>query len=102
MKKHFKGAICAAVLALVASGCNNFLKGGDLTKDPNNPLEASPRQLFESVQSNLWQMQSGDLARLTSLWTQQTVGVARQMRDEYNYSGVTEGSFDAEFARARE
>jgi len=67
VNKHFRGAICAAVLALVAAGCNNFLKGGDLTKDPNNPLTASPSQFFGAVQSNLWQMQSGDLARLTSL-----------------------------------
>jgi starch-binding outer membrane protein, SusD/RagB family len=100
VNKQFKGAICAAVLALVAAGCNNFLKGGDLTTDPNNPLSASSKQFFGSVQSNLWQMQSGDLARLTSLWTQQTVGVARQMKDEYEYSGVVEGSFDAEFSRA--
>ena len=100
MKKQLKGAICAAVLAIVAAGCNNFLKGGDLTKDPNNPLAAAPKQLFGSVQSNLWQQQSGDLARLTSLWMQQTVGVQRQMRDEYNYTGVVEGSFDAEFSRA--
>jgi len=100
VKKQLKGAICAAVLAIVAAGCNNFLKGGDLTKDPNNPLAAAPKQLFGSVQSNLWQQQSGDLARLTSLWMQQTVGVQRQMRDEYNYTGVVEGSFDAEFSRA--
>ena len=100
MNKHLKGAIGAAVLALVAAGCNNFLKGGDLTKDPNNPLDASPKQFFGAVQSNLWQMQSGDLARLTSLWTQQVIGVQRQMKDEYDYQGVTEGTFDAEFARA--
>jgi len=100
VKKQLKGAICAAVLTVAAAGCNNFLKGGDLTKDPNNPLTASPSQFFGAVQSNLWQMQSGDLARLTSLWMQQTVGVARQMKDEYEYSGVVEGSFDAEFARA--
>jgi hypothetical protein len=100
VKKQLKGAICAAVLVVVAAGCNNFLKGGDLTKDPNNPLEASSKQFFASVQSNLWQQQSGDLARLTSLWTQQIVGEQRQMRDEFNYTGVVEGSFDAEFARA--
>jgi starch-binding outer membrane protein, SusD/RagB family len=100
VKKQFKGAICAAVLTVAAAGCNNFLKGGDLTTDPNNPLNASPKQFFGSVQSNLWQMQSGDLARLTSLWMQQTVGVARQMLNEYQYNGVVEGSFDAEFARA--
>lgn len=100
MKTSFKGAICAAVLALIATGCNDFLKGGDLTKDPNNPLDASSKQYFGSVQANLWQMQSGDLARLTSLWTQQVIGVQRQMKDEYEYQGVTEGTFDAEFARA--
>ena len=58
VNKHFKGAICAAVLALVAAGCNSFLKGGDLTTDPNNPLNATPKQLFGSVQSNLWMQQS--------------------------------------------
>ena len=51
MNKHFKGAIGAAVLTLVAAGCNNFLKGGDLSTDPNNPLEASPKQFFGSVQA---------------------------------------------------
>jgi starch-binding outer membrane protein, SusD/RagB family len=100
VNKHFKGAIGAAVLTLVAAGCNNFLKGGDLTKDPNNPVDASPPQFFASAQSNLWQQQSGDLARLTSLWMQQIVGEQRQMRDEYEYQGVVEGSFDAEYARA--
>lgn len=96
---RLKGAICAAAVVIVAAGCNNFLKGGDLTKDPNNPLDATPKQFFTSVQSNLWQLQSGDLARLTSMWTQQLVGVARQALPEYQYSGVVEGTFDGEYAR---
>jgi starch-binding outer membrane protein, SusD/RagB family len=100
VKKYLKGAICAAVLVVAASGCNNFLKGGDLSKDPNNPLAASPSQFFGSVQSNLWQLQSGDLSRLTTLWMQQGFGAARQMASVYTYSGVTEGTYDAEFARA--
>lgn len=100
MKKHIKGAICAAVLVVAASGCNNFLKGGDLTKDPNNPLTASPSQFFAAVQTNLWQLQSGDLSRLTTLWMQQGFGAARQMASVTTYGGVTEGTYDAEFARA--
>ncbi len=99
MKTKLKGAICAAVLVIVAAGCNNFLKGGDLTVDPNNPLNATPKQFFSSVQANLWQLESGDLARLTSLWTQQLVGDARQAQGIYDYTGVTEGTYDAEFAR---
>lgn len=100
MKKYLKGAIYAAVLVIAAAGCNNFLKGGDLTKDPNNPLTASPAQFFGSIQSNLWQQQSGDLSRLTTLWMQQGFGAARQMAGVYTYIGVTEGTYDAEFARA--
>ena len=96
---QLKGAICAAALVVVAAGCNNFLKGDDLTKDPNNPLNATPAQFFASVQSNLWQQQTGDLARLTSMWLQQVVGAARQAQGTYTFVGVTESSFDAEFAR---
>ncbi|MDQ2931441.1 MAG: SusD/RagB family nutrient-binding outer membrane lipoprotein [Gemmatimonadota bacterium] len=98
MKTKLKGAICAAALVVVAAGCNNFLKGGDLTKDPNNPLNATPRQLFTSVQSNMWQLQTSDFSRLTTLWTQQLVGEARQQLGVYNYTGVTEGTFDGQFA----
>jgi len=97
---QLKGAICAAALVVVAAGCNNFLKGGDLTKDPNNPLDATPKQYYASVQSNLWQQQTADLARLTTLWMQQAVGVQRQQLGVYDYTGVTEGTFDGQFAQA--
>jgi len=100
VKTQLKGAICAAALLVVAAGCNNFLKGGDLTKDPNNPLNATPKQFFGSVQSNLWEIQTSDLARLTTLWMQQAVGVARQQLGVYDYTGVTEGTFDGQFAAA--
>lgn len=97
---RLKGAICAAVFTLAASGCNNFLKGGDLTKDPNNPLVASSQQLFAAVQSNMWLYQSSDLSRLTSLWMQQVTGAARQAQGQYLYIGVVEGTFDGQFSQA--
>ena len=100
MKQYLKGAICAAALVVAASGCNDFLKGGDLTNNPNAPTTATSTQLFESAQSNLWQEQSGDLARLTSIWFQQMFGANRQASGIQDFTGVVEGTYDAEFARA--
>ena len=99
MKMYFKGAICAAVLTVAASGCNNFLKGGDLSKDPNNPLAASPKQFFGAVQTNLWQQQNSDLSRLTTLWNTAGIRCRSPMASVYTYGGVTEGTYNAEFAR---
>ena len=100
MKQYLKGAISAAALVVAASGCNDFLKGGDLTKNPNNPITTTSNQLFESAQSNVWQEQAGDLARLVGIWFQQMFGANRQASGIQDFTGVTEGTYDAEFARA--
>ena len=100
MKQYLRGAICAAALVVAASGCNDFLKGGDLSKNPNAPETTTSNQLFESAQSNVWQEQSGDLPRLVGIWMQQLFGANRQASGIQDFTGVTEGTYDAEFARA--
>jgi hypothetical protein len=75
-----------AVLALAgAAACNDFLTGGDLDRDPNRPLTATPAQLFVGVQSNLWALQASDPSRIAGLWTQQFEGGNIQYIDIYNY-----------------
>lgn len=76
----------AALVALGAAGCNDFLAGGDLSTDPNNPTAATNRQLFVGVQSNLWALLGSDPARIAGLFTQQFEGVQSQYYSAYTYS----------------
>jgi hypothetical protein len=99
VNKYLKGAICAALPLLGAAGCNDFLKGGELSNNPNSPTSATAIQYFGSVQTNNWQFQTGDLARLVGMWTQQVTGVARQQQQIDQYYGVSESSYDGEFQR---
>ena len=100
MNKILRGAICGAGLLGLLAGCNDFLKGGDLSNDPNNPLTATPAQYFGSTQADLWHLLTSDLARLTSMWTQQIVGVQRQQFGIYEDYVVVQGDYDGVFARA--
>jgi hypothetical protein len=97
VKQSFKGALCAAALIVASAGCNDFLKGGDLTVDPNNPVVGTSNQFFAGVQTNLWFVQTGSLARLTAIWFQQADGIDRQSAGISNGTGIVEGSFDGEF-----
>ncbi|MGZ8412056.1 MAG: SusD/RagB family nutrient-binding outer membrane lipoprotein [Gemmatirosa sp.] len=89
MLRHIRRAAPRAALvglALVgAVACNDFLTGGDLDRDPNRPLTATPAQLFVGVQSNLWALLASDPSRISGLWTQQFEGGNIQYIDIYNY-----------------
>lgn len=86
MLRQLRRAASAAVLALAgAAACNDFLTGGDLDRDPNRPLTATPAQLFVGVQSNLWALLASDPSRIAGLWTQQFEGGNIQYIDIYNY-----------------
>src|SRR6476661_979853 len=81
-------ALTALVLAgsVAAAGCNDFLTGGDLEKDPTAPLTATNKQLFVGVSSNTWSLLGGDPARVSGLLTQQFEGAQSQYLSIYQYS----------------
>lgn len=80
-------AVPIAGLALLGlAACHgDFLTGGDLSNDPNRPGAASATQLFTGVQSNLWSEWGSDLSRVTSMWTQQMMGLISQYISLYDY-----------------
>jgi hypothetical protein len=81
----------AASLLFAPAACNNFLTGGELSTDPNRVTQATTQLLFAGTQANIWTFLGSDLARVSSLFTQQLFGAARQQATIYNY-GTTEGT----------
>lgn len=87
----------AAMLGLVAGGCDNFLTGNEeLTVDPNRPLTAEASQLFLAVQTAEWAFQTGQWARLVCMWMQQCAGTDRQYQSLGVYE-IAEATFDGAF-----
>ena len=101
MKKLIKIALGAALPVVLAAGCSDYLKGGELTNNPNNPVQgsASNSQLFLSIETNNFVYQEGEMGRDIAQWTQQLIGVQRQQLGIYNYSGITNSTDDGEFQR---
>jgi len=94
-------AALVAAGALAAAGCNDYLTGGELSNDPNNPSAATNRQLFTGIQSNLWEIMSGDPARVAGLLTQQFEGGQSQYYNIYTYAideQTTNGQHSALYA----
>lgn len=72
--RALKSLPVAALTLGAALGCNDFLSGGDLGNDPNNPTTATNSQLFVGTQSYLWSFMESDAARLTGIFAQQFEG----------------------------
>jgi hypothetical protein len=87
---RIRSAVVIGAAALIAA-CNsdNFLSGGELSTDPNRPVQATSAQLFVGIQAGVWAQLESDPARVTSLWAQQLLGTNVQYIDIYNY-GVSE------------
>jgi hypothetical protein len=74
LTRALKSIPIAALTFGVALGCNDFLTGGDLSNDPNNPTKATNSQLFVGTQSFLWSFMESDAARLTGIFAQHFEG----------------------------
>jgi hypothetical protein len=86
-----------ALIAVLVGGsvaCDNFLKGGELTTNPNEAPSATASNLFEGVQSNLWTELGSDMSRTAMLWAQHITGNNVQYEAISSYSNdenVTNG-----------
>ncbi|HKV51192.1 MAG TPA: SusD/RagB family nutrient-binding outer membrane lipoprotein [Gemmatimonadaceae bacterium] len=85
-------------VALLA-GCNDFLTGTGLTTNPNSPTKAGTSQLFVGVTVTQTVLQTGDLARLYSMWMQSMAGTDRQYIPLANYV-FDEDAFSGDWSSA--
>ena len=79
--RRVAGGTAALALALGAGACSDFLTGERLTDNPNAPIVAAPLQLLVATQISLGNQQSGQLARLASMFVQHLSGTNNQQAD---------------------
>jgi hypothetical protein len=99
--KLIKITLAAALPVVWAAGCSDFLKGGELTNNPNNATQgtASDNQLFIPIQVNQEAQQSSEVSWSIAQWMQSLYGANRQQVGVYNYANSSIGNtaFDGDF-----
>lgn len=93
MRINLSSGLVALALVTGATGCRDFLTGGDTSQDPNNPTTATINSLMSSVQANLFLTMESDLARSVCTWMQQCSGQASQYLSVGNYTALGDGDF---------
>jgi Starch-binding associating with outer membrane len=85
MKININKILILAGTALITfNSCTKFIKDGQ-NDDPTVLMGADPTVLLPTAELNTGYYYGGDLARMTSLFTQQTVGGANQYASAQNY-----------------
>ncbi len=94
MHKLIKITLAAALPVVWAAGCSDFLKGGELTNNPNNATQGSATNdnLFIPIQVNFVAQQNSEVAWSIAQWMQSLYGHARQQVGVYNYSNQQLGT----------
>jgi len=96
MRRHTTIAAGLA-LALGVAGCDDFLTGPGLTENPNAPLTPTSRQLLAASQAAHFNLQEGQLARLSSIYMQHVTGTNNQQLNWGTQYAVTEQDITARF-----
>src|SRR6476620_8109746 len=92
-KYKINGAIgLMLLLALFQVSCTKD-KFTSTNVNPNSPETVTPANILPVVETGLAFTQGGDIARFSSLFTQQDVGFSRQSEAYYHYT-LTSGDFD--------
>lgn len=93
MKKLFFYMTMAAVV--ISTGCNSFVDGYNTS--PNSPSEMTPALLLSNTEVGLFAAYGGQIARMTSMWTQQLEGVNDQMLKQGTRYDYLEGDVTNEW-----
>ena len=83
--RYAKLALSVLLPAILLAGCSDWLTSPKANTDPNNPTTAGRDQLLVGTETGLTVIQTGDLARLLSMWVQSMAGTQRQYSILDNY-----------------
>jgi hypothetical protein len=98
IKRSITVALVAGVPLLGATGCDDWLTGPKVGDDPNRPTQVTADLLLNGIQSAQFVNLTGQLARLSTMWTQQFAGTERQFSALDRY-GITEDELTGEFSQ---
>ena len=90
MHKTIKLALTAATPVLLLAGCSDFLKGPGLNTNPNQPVTATPDQLWIGVEVAVMAQYENYPLMLFMTWVQGIAGVNRQWQTYASYNGGTD------------
>lgn len=99
MHRYLKLAVSTVLPIALLAGCNDWLTGNGLTTNPNRPVKAGTSQLFIGVTVTQTVLQTGDFARLFSMWMQSMAGTDRQYVPLANYV-FDEDAFSGDWSNA--
>ena len=85
MQRYLKIAVASLLPVALLGGCSDWLNGTGLTTNPNSPTQTGANQLFVGVTVTQTTLQTGDFARLFSMWVQSMAGTDRQYIPLANY-----------------
>ncbi len=83
MKKYFSILIFSA---LSFASCSKMVEG--INTDPNNPLDADPNSMLTSIMVGNINLQEGEMARITSMWSGYMRGFTQQYQSYHQYAVV--------------
>jgi len=85
--RYTKLALSVLLPAMLLVGCSDWLTSPKAKSDPNNPTTAGRDQLLVGVETAQTTLQTGDIARLLSMWVQSMAGTQRQysLLDNYQF-----------------
>ncbi len=84
MKNIFSAGLLTILLLLGSSSCSNFVDGYEIS--PNSPTETNPALLTTVIEVATFAHYTGQLARMSTVLTQQCAGTQAQLEDIANYS----------------
>lgn len=75
MIRMIRAALGALLVCAAVTGCDDFLTGEGIDRDPNLPSQATRDQLFVAMQAAQFGQQEGPIAQVVCMWMQQCSGV---------------------------
>jgi len=92
--KSINKLIVLALAIFMFAGCEAYIEGDGINRDPNNPTAVPISAQLPAFQIQIADMTGGDFCRFNCMLIQQVEGVARQWSSFNQYTGLTPNRFD--------